>query len=534
MPAALLDELVGRSGADPTSASHQSRRLITRRSQVQILPPLLTRALVPGPSVRKLVALRHNAVVPGHGTSLPAELRDTSQVRPETRYAKSGNVNIAYQVVGDGPPDLVAVDVISHIELDREIPSKTRFFTRLASISRLFRVNQRGTGMSDRDVGVPTLETRMDDIRAVLDAARSERAVLFGLGDASPLSVLFAATYPERTAGLILMNASPRFVKSPDLPWLPTREETQRQADDTERRWGDPAFAAEVIGMANPSALEEELQSIARAFRLSVSPGAAAAYIRMNIDVDVCGVLPLIRVPTLVMHRKDEEAWDIRSGRYLAEHIPGARFVELPGADFSPSLGEQEPVFAELESFLGDVVAGTHPEVEPDRVLATVLFSDIVGSSEKAATLGDRAWRELLLRHHELVRRQLVRFRGREVDTAGDGFFASFDGPARAIRCGCAITESMQDLGLDVRAGLHTGECEVVDGKVAGIAVHTGARVASQANAGEVLVSSTVKDLVAGSGIQFRDRGVAALKGIPGEWRLFAVDRLAKHASPTA
>jgi pimeloyl-ACP methyl ester carboxylesterase len=311
------------------------------------------------------VALRHNAVVPGHGTSLSPELRDTTPVQPETRYAKSGNVNIAYQVVGDDPPDLVAVDVISHIELDKEIPSKARFFTRLASICRLFRVNQRGTGMSDRDVGVPTLETRMDDIRAVLDAVGSERAVLFGLGDASPLSVLFAATYPERTAGLILMNASPRFVKSPSLPWLPTREETQRQADDFERRWGDPAFAYEVIGMLNPSAPEEELQSIARAFRLSVSPGAAAAYIRMNIDVDVCDVLPLLRVPTLVMHRKDGKGWDIRSGRYLAEHIPGARFVELPGADFSPSLGEQEPVFAELESFLGDVVAGTHPRLNP-------------------------------------------------------------------------------------------------------------------------------------------------------------------------
>jgi class 3 adenylate cyclase len=319
------------------------------------------------------------------------------------------------------------------------------------------------------------------------------------------------------------MNASPRFVKSPSLPWLPTREETQRQADDFERRWGDPAFAYEFIRMANPSAPEEELQGSARVFRLSVSPGAAAAYIRMNIDVDVCGVLPLIRVPTLVMHRKDRGAWDIRSGRYMAEHIPGARFVELPGADFSPALGEQEPLFAELESFLADVVAGTHPEIEPDRVLATVLFSDIVRSSEKAAALGDRAWRDLLMRHHELVRRQLVRFRGQEVDTAGDGFFASFDGPARAIRCGCAIAEAMPELGLEVRVGLHTGECELVDGKVAGIAVHTGARVAANAQPGEVLVSSTVRDLVAGSGLTFEDRGSHELKGIPGEWRLYAV-----------
>ena len=454
---------------------------------------------------------------------MAAELRDTRRVQPETRYAKSGDVNIAFQVIGDGPPDLVATDVISHVELDWEIPSKAEFVKRLASSCRVLKVNQRGTGMSDRGVGVPTLETRMDDIRAVLDTVGSQRAVLFGLGDASPLSVLFAATYPERTAGLILMNASPRFVRSPTLPWLPTREETQRQADEAERRWGDPAFAYEIMARTNPTAPEEELRKVARVFRLSVSPGAAAAYIRMNLDVDVCDVLPLIRVPTLVMHRKDGGGWDIRSGHYLAEHIPGARFVEVPGAEFSPGLGEQESVFAELERFLAAVVSGTHPEVEPDRVLATVLFSDIVGSSEKAVTLGDRAWRELLLRHHELVRRQLVRFRGQEVDTAGDGFFASFDGPARAIRCGCAIAEAMPDLGLEVRVGLHTGECELVDGKVAGIAVHTGARVAANAQPGEVLVSSTVRDLVAGSGLTFEDRGPHELKGIPGEWRLYAV-----------
>ena len=446
-------------------------------------------------------------------------------MQPETRYAKSGDINIAYQVLGEGPPDLAAVEVISHIELDWEGPSKSRFFTRLASICRLVRVNQRGTGMSDRDVVAPTLETRMDDIRAVLDAVGSERAALFGLGDASPLSVLFAATYPERTSGLILMNSSPRFVRSPNLPWLPTREETQRQADEAERRWGDPAFAYEFLRAANPSATDDELRTAARIFRLSVSPGAAAAYIRMNIDVDVCDLLPLIRVPTLILHRKDVGAWDIRSGRYLADHIPGSRFVELPGADFLPAYGEQELLFDELERFLADVAAGKHAEVEPDRVLATVLFSDIVGSSEKAASLGDRAWRELLERHHELVRRELVRFRGQEVDTAGDGFLAAFDGPARAIRCGCAIAESMPELGLDVRVGLHTGECELVDGKVAGIAVHTGARVAALALPGEVLVSSTVKDLVAGSGLVFQDRGAHTLKGIPGQWQLYAVER---------
>jgi class 3 adenylate cyclase len=379
--------------------------------------------------------------------------------------------------------------------------------------------------MSDRGAGVPSLEMRMDDIRAVMDAAGSEQAVLFGLGDAAPLSVLFAATYPERTSGLILMNASPRFVRNSRLPWLPTRDETERRADEFERRWGEPDFAYEFMGGTNPGSTEEERRSIARGFRLSVSPAAAAAYVRTNMDVDVCDVLPSIRVPTVVMHRRDGGGWDIRSGRYLADHLPGARFVELPGADFSPGLGEQEQLFGELERFLADVAAGTVWEVEPDRVLATVLFTDIVGATTKAAELGDRAWRGLLEQHHEAIRAQLSRFRGTEMDTAGDGFFASFDGPARAISCACAITDSIRELGLAVRTGLHTGECELVEGKVAGIAVHTGARVAGHAEPGEVLVSSTVKDLVAGSGIAFTERGTHELKGIPGEWRLYAVDR---------
>jgi class 3 adenylate cyclase len=243
----------------------------------------------------------------------------------------------------------------------------------------------------------------------------------------------------------------------------------------------------------------------------------------MNIGVDVCGVLPSIRVPTLVMHRKGGGGWDIRGGRHLADHIPGARLVELPGADFVPSLGDQELLFSELEGFLQAVGQGTQWHAEPDRVLATVLFTDIVGATARAAELGDRAWRELLERHHGEIRRQLSRFRGRELDTAGDGFFATFDGPARAIRCSCAIAEAMPGLGLQVRMGLHTGECELAEGKVAGIAVHTGARVAAMAGPGEVLVSSTVKDLVAGSGIAFQERGTHELKGIPGEWRLYAV-----------
>ena len=443
---------------------------------------------------------------------------------PETRYARSGEVSIAYQTLGDGPLDLVFAPPITHLELAWESPSTAGFYRRLASTCRLVLFNQRGVGMSDRISGVPTLESRMDDIRAVMDAAGSERAVVFGLGDAGPLCVLFAATYPERTSALVLFNSAPRFVRNPQLPWLPTRAEQEFEVEQFERHWGESEFMRELLRALNPGITEAELPSSLRQLRVSVSPGSAAGYIRMNMDVDVCDVLPLIRVPTMVMHRSEGGAWDVQSGRYLADHVTGARFVELPGADFMPHLGEQEQLFAELEGFLADGVEGK-TDVEADRVLATVLFTDIVGSSEKAASLGDRAWRELLERHHALVRRQLSRFRGVEVDTAGDGFFASFDGPARAIRCACAIVETVPELGLEVRAGLHTGECELANGKVTGIAVHTGARVASLARPEEVLVSSTVKDLVAGSEILFEDRGSHELKGIPGRWRLYAVSR---------
>jgi class 3 adenylate cyclase/pimeloyl-ACP methyl ester carboxylesterase len=445
-------------------------------------------------------------------------------VQPETHYARSGDISIAYQVVGDGRPDFVFVPAISHLELVWDCPSEARFLTRVASNARLIMLNQRGTGMSDHVAGVPTLEARMDDIRAVMEAADSERAVVFGLGDAGPLAVLFAATYPERTLGLVLMNSAPRFVRNTELPWLPTRAETETQAEEYERRWGERSFAEDFMRASNPSIPEDELGSYARLLRLSVSPGSAAAYVRMNAEVEVSHVLPSIRLPTLVLHRT-HGPWDIRSGRYLAEHIAGARLVELPGADFGPYFGDQEQLFLELEGFLGEVSEGNASTFEPDRVLATVLFTDVVDATARAVELGDRAWRELLAKHHETVRRLLGRYRGVEQDTAGDGFFASFDGPARAIRCASAIVESMADLKLAVRAGLHTGECELLDGKVAGIAVHTGARVSSLAQPGEVLVSSTVKDLVAGSGITFEDRGAHELKGIPGEWRVYAVTR---------
>jgi class 3 adenylate cyclase len=443
---------------------------------------------------------------------------------PETRYALSGDVHIAYQVVGDGPPDLVFIPSLTHhVELVWENPPQARFFGRLASIGRLLLFDKRGTGMSDRVVGTPPLEVRMDDIRAVMDAAGSERAVLCGLGDGGPLCALFAATYPERTTALVLINTAPRYVRSPELPWLPTRAEREREIDGALHTWGDPEASAERFALGSPSATEEERRGFSRVMRVSVSPGSAAAYLRMNLDVDITGVLPLIRVPTLVMYRAEIEVLDVRTGRYLAEHIPGARLVELPGRDFAPQLGDPDRFFAELESFLQEVVKGEAWEAEPDRVLATVLFTDIVDSTARAAELGDRAWRQLLQQHHETVRSQLSRFRGKEMDTAGDGFFATFDGPARAIRCAFAIQDTVRELDLEVRAGLHTGECELVDGKAGGIAVHIGARVASLAEPGEVLVSGTVKDLVSGSGIEFEDRGEHKLKGISDAWRLFAV-----------
>jgi len=447
---------------------------------------------------------------------------------PETRYARSGDVSIAYQVTGEGLLDLIWIPSMTHhVELAWESPAHARLFKRFASMARLIVFDKRGTGMSDRPSGPETLEARMDDIRAVMDAGGSDRAVLFGLGEAGPLCMLFAATYPERTAALVLLHSTPRFVRAPDLPWLPSRAEMEQRVEEFGRGWGDPSFHfEEMIERMNPSAPEQERAAFLRVFRLSVSPGGAAAYLRMSLDVDVRDVLPLIRVPTLVLHRSGvRQGWAVpASSRFLAEHIPGARLVELPGRDFGPVFGEPEALFAELESFLAEVREGRGAEVEPDRVLATVLFTDIVSATARAAELGDRTWRELLKQHHKAVRGQLGRFRGREMDTAGDGFFATFDGPARAITCACAIREAVHALGLELRSGLHSGECELLEDKVGGIAVHIGARVAARALPGEVLVSSTVKDLVAGSGIEFEDRGAHELKGIPGEWRLYAVE----------
>ena len=438
---------------------------------------------------------------------------------PETRYAKSGDVSIAYQVVGEGPFDVVLVPGhVSHVELAWENPVVGPVLRRLASFARVITFDKRGTGMSDRAAGIPPLETRMDDLRAVMDAAGSPRAAVFGTSEGAPMSLLFAATYPERVSALVLRGGFARLTWAPDYPWGLTEEEFRRESEDDLKLFGprDEAVAALV------KYLGEEAAPLVDYFRQSASPAVIKALAAMNEEIDVRDALPLIQAPTLIVHGTEDHL-RIEGARYMADQIPGARLVEIEGMRHTPFGKDRERVLDEIEQFLLSVCTGATEEQEPDRVLATVLFTDIVGSTAKAAELGDSSWHELLTQHHELTRRELARFRGREIDTAGDGFFASFDGPARAIRCARSIAEQVRRLGIEIRAGLHTGECELMDGKVAGIAVSIGARVASHAGPSEVLVSQTVKDLVAGSGLTFEDRGAANLKGVPGEWRLFAV-----------
>jgi pimeloyl-ACP methyl ester carboxylesterase len=442
--------------------------------------------------------------------------------QPETKYAKSGDVNIAYQTVGDGPFDLVFVmGWVSHLEYFWDEPSFARFLDRLASFSRLILFDKRGTGLSDRvpDHELPTIEQRMDDVRAVMDAAGSDRAALFGVSEGGPMCAVFAATYPKRTSALVMYGTYAKRIWDPDYPWAPTPEQRQQWYDLLEQGWGGVTDVATLA----PSVAQDDRfrQWWATYLRRSASPGAALALAHMNTQIDIRAVLPVIGVPTLVIHRTGDLDIDVGGARWMAGQIPGAKYVELPGADHLPFVGNQDAILDEVEQFL----TGSRGAAERDRVLATVMFTDIVSSTKRAHEVGDRAWRELLEQHHALVRRALERFRGREIDIAGDGFLAAFDGPARAIRCACAVRDAVLQLGLEIRAGLHTGECEVLGDKLAGIAVHTGARVAAMAAAGEVLVSSTVKDLVAGSGLEFEDRGTHELKGIPGDWRLFAVQR---------
>jgi len=440
---------------------------------------------------------------------------------PDVHYARSGDVAIAYQVVGEGATDVVFVrGTLADLLAGWDMPLFVDHVEGLSQSSRAILFDKRGSGLSDPVRQVPTLETRMDDIRAVMDAADSERAVLWAAQEGTRIAVLFAATYPERTSALVLYDPTARGLWAPDYPWAPTEEEWRRELREIHDRWGDRDYLVSRAQRLSPVGAENDvwLDWFVWYMRRSASPAEAVAFHRMSMDGDIREVLSAVRAPTLVLHRSDARDEAV----YVAERIHGARRVEVEGLRdwFSWADPERNAVLLrETHDFVGSLSAPTIP----DRVLATVLFTDIVGSTARAAEIGDTAWRDLLARHHTLVRGELVRFRGEELDTSGDGFFAVFDGPGRAIECACAIRESVRALDLEIRVGVHTGECERVDGKLGGIAVPTGARIASLAAPGEVLVSSTVKDLVAGSGIVFEERGSYELKGVPGEWSLYAV-----------
>jgi class 3 adenylate cyclase len=436
----------------------------------------------------------------------------------ETRFAKSGEAHIAYQVVGEGPIDLVYVQGwISNIELNWQEPSYSRFLSRIASFARLITFDKRGTGLSDRvpEDRLPTLEQRMDDVRAVMDAAGSERAALLGVSEGGPMCIVFAAAYPDRTNALVLYGSYSCAQAAPEYAWTRSVESRAAFIRTVEENWGGP------LGLEDRAPSMVGVESFQRWWssylRHSASPRAALSLTEMNSQIDVRAVLPAVRVPTLILHRSGDRAMKADEARYLAHNIEGAKLVMLSGDDHLPWVGDTDAFLDELHEFL----IGAPRALEVDRVLATVLFTDVVGSTERAAELGDARWAQLLAAHHDLVRGELQRFGGNEVDTAGDGFFAAFDGPARAVRCALSIAARVRDLGIEIRAGVHTGECELVNGKIGGIAVHIGARVAAAAGAGEVLVSSTVKDLVAGSGLRFDGRGAHHLKGVPGEWQLY-------------
>ncbi|HEX7318116.1 MAG TPA: alpha/beta fold hydrolase [Pyrinomonadaceae bacterium] len=439
---------------------------------------------------------------------------------PETRYALNGDVNIAYQVIGDAPLDLVFVmGWVSHLEYFWREPSFARFLRRLATFSRLILFDKRGTGLSDRVPldQLPTLEQRMDDVRAVLEAVGSERAAIIGISEGGPLSALFAATYPERTSALVMIGTYAKRVRDEDYPWAPTWEERGDFLREMREKWGGPVGIEErAPSRANDPAFREWW---AEYLRMGASPGAAVALTKMNAEVDVRHVLPTVRVPTLVIHNRGDLCLKVEEGRYVASRIPGARFVELPGRDHLPFFEDQETVLNEIEEFL----TGARHVREPDRVLATLLFAGIV---DRDARGGDAHWRDLITRFRAHVSKEIKWFRGREIDVEGAGPLAAFDGPARAIRCACAVSEYAARLNIEVRAGLHTGECDLLEGgRVGGLAVEIGRAVRERAEAGEVLVSHTVKDLVAGSGIVFEERGAHAFDGLPGEWRLFRVER---------
>jgi class 3 adenylate cyclase len=439
---------------------------------------------------------------------------------PETRYARQGGLHLAYQVLGEGPPDLLLLDQwFSHMEAQWEVPQLAEFRERLASFGRLIMYDKRGSGLSDPipTSQLPTIEEWMDDVPIVLDAAGSQRAVIIANLGGGMMAATYAAAHPERVASLILVDCFARFTRAPDYEFGAAKEEVARTLEGADEAMG----RGYMLDLFAPSlAGDERMRRLwSRYERQAVSPGMTIATVRLLYESDVRTVLPAIRVPTLVIHRADGQGFPAAYGRYLAEHIPGAKYVELPGIDNLIWAGDQDAMLDEIQDF----VTGARPAPTPRRSLATVLFTDIVGSTRRAAEVGDRAWRRLLDQHFDITRHALDRFDGREVKSVGDGILATFDGPARAIRCAVAIREGVAELGLEVRAGLHTGEIELEPADIAGLAVHIAARISAMAEASEVLVSSTVTDLVVGSGIEFEDRGSHELKGVPGVWRVFAV-----------
>jgi len=439
---------------------------------------------------------------------------DTNQI--ETRYAKSGELNIAYQVFGDGDLKLVLIPGwASNVENIWTLTEFAEFANKLAQFARVILLDRRGTGLSDPVVNPPTLEERMDDVRAVIDAAGWERAVIWGISEGGPMAMMFAATYPHRVQALVLYGTFARFSRANDYPHGYPPEANAKWVADLETTWGSGELSRSFApSMSNDAAT---MRILARLERMAMSPGTAHKLFGLLTQTDVRHVLPAIRVPTLILHRAEDKPVRVGHARYLAERIAGARYVELPGSDHMPMMGDVDALLNEVREFL----TGERAAPESDRILATILFCDIVDSTIRAAELGDHEWKRLLLQFYAMVDGKLHHFRGRKLDTAGDGLFAAFDGPARAVRCGAALVDAAKALSLQVRVGVHTGECEVLGEKYSGIAVHLGARVASAADPGQVLVTSTVKDLVVGSGIHFEDLGSRTLKGVPDQWRLF-------------
>ena len=438
---------------------------------------------------------------------------------PQTRYAYSDDVCIAYQMTGEGPPDVIwAPGTMSHLDMDWENPRRAMFFEKFSKFCRLIRFDKRGTGLSDRPTKMATLEQRTDDIRAVMDAAGIERAHLFGGSEGGSMASMFAAMHPERTQSLIIWGAQAKWLNTPDHPWGQTRQQHEDMLDMIHDGWPTVEYVVGPGAGLGPDADPVMIENVLRYMRAAASPSAVRAYEAMNADIDTRSILPAIKAPTMVMNRTGDPVAICGAARDMASRIPGAIFKEYPGNSHSVMLDDMDVVLSDIQEF----ITGEAPIESADRVLATVLFVDIANSTERAAKMGDAGWRSLLNAYYAIVRRALARHRGREANTAGDGFLATFDGPARAVRCALEIAQNVKELGIDVRAGVHIGECEMMGDNIGGLGVHIGARIMAEAAPGEVLTSSTVKDLVAGSGLSFEDRGARALKGVPDQWRLFA------------